>query len=89
MAEYGEDYAAYPEDIAEAYKGAFKLLDPEGRSGVDVILDPEASALSWESSLMAIKVGQKRAPIRSAATLFQKFLHEGKGARWPRYKWSE
>lgn len=79
VAEYGEDYAAYPEDIAEAYKGAFKLLDPEGRSGVDVILDPEASALSWESSLMAIKVGQKRAPIRSAATLFQKYLHEGKG----------
>lgn len=82
VAEYGEDYEDYtarPEDIVEAYSGAFKLLDPENESGVDVILDPEASALSWESPLMAVKVGGKRAPIRSAAVLFQKFLHEGKG----------
>ncbi|NCU29375.1 hypothetical protein EOM60_02060 [Candidatus Saccharibacteria bacterium] len=79
VAEYGEDYVARPEDIVEAFQGAFRLLDPDSKSGVGVILDPEASALSWESPLMAVKVGGKRPPIRSAAVLFQKFLHEGKG----------
>lgn len=79
VSEFGEEYAAHPEDIVEAFQGAFKLLDPENESGVNAILDPEASALSWESPLMAVKVGGKRAPIRTAAVLFQKFLHEGKG----------
>ena len=79
VSEFGEEYVAHPGDIVEAFQGAFRLLDPENESGVDTILDPEASALSWESPLMAVKVGGKRAPIRSAAVLFQKFLHEGKG----------
>lgn len=79
VSEFGEEYVAHPGDIVEAFQGAFRLLDPENESGVDTILDPEASALSWESPLMAVKVGGKRAPIRTAAVLFQKFLHEGKG----------
>ena len=79
VAEHGEGYVAHPEDIVEAFEGAFRLLDPDNESGVGVIFDPEASALSWESPLMAAKVGGKRPPIISAAVLFQKFLHEGKG----------
>lgn len=79
VAENGPDYTAHPPDIAEAYQGAFGLIDPENEASIDVILDPEASALSWESPLMAVKVGGKRAPIRTAEELFHKFLHEGKG----------
>lgn len=79
VAENGPDYVAHPPDIAEAYQGAFGLIDPENEAGIDVILDPEATALSWESSLMTVKVGGKRVPIRTAENLFHKFLHEGKG----------
>ena len=79
VAEHGDDYVACPEDIAEAFKTALNYMDPENKAGVDVILDPDSSALSWESPLMAIKVGGKRAPITSAGLLFRRFLHEGKG----------
>ncbi len=79
VAEYGKDYVAKPKDIAEAYRHAFLCMDPENKEGIGVILDPHATALSWESSLMAVKVGEKRAPITSPDVLFRKFLHEGIG----------
>lgn len=77
VAEFGPEYVARPEDIVEAYEGAFRLLDPNSESDVGVVLDPEATALSWESPLMSIKVGGKRAPITSSQELLKKFIHEG------------
>lgn len=74
--EFGSEYTCGPEDIVEAFEQVLALMDPEGKSGVSIILDPEATALSWESPLMAVKVGGKRAPITSHKVLFQKVLHE-------------
>lgn len=76
---HGEDYVASPADIADAYELAFQLIDPDDESGVQVVLDSDAAALSWDSSLMAIKVGGKRAAIETPGELFRKFLHEGVG----------
>lgn len=76
VAESGDEYACSPDDIVEAFEHVLALMDPEGESGVRVIKDPEATALSWESPLMAVKVGGKRAPITSREILFQKVLHE-------------
>ncbi len=73
---FGADYICAPEDIVEAFERVLALMDPNGESGVTIILDPEATALSWESPLMAVKVGGKRAPITSYQVLFQKVLHE-------------
>ena len=74
--EFGPDYTCGPDDIVEAFEQVLALMDPEGESGVRIILDPEATALSWESPLMAVKIGGKRAPIASHEVLFQKVLHE-------------
>lgn len=74
--ERGDDYACNPEDIVEAFEQVLALMDPAGKSGVQILLDPEATALSWESPLMAVKVGGKRAAITSREVLFQKVLHE-------------
>lgn len=74
--EFGPDYVCGPDDIVEAFEQVLGLMDPEGKSGVRIIKDPEATALSWESPLMAVKIGGKRAPIASHEVLFQKVLHE-------------
>ena len=74
--EHGEDYVCHPKDIVEAFEDVLSLLDPESDSGVSIILDPDATALSWESPLMAVKVGAKRGPIQSHEVLFEKVLHE-------------
>lgn len=75
--EFGDDYAAGPEDIVEMFEAALQLMDPTGEAGVGVELDPGASALSWDSSTMSIKVGDKRKAIESAEMVYKKFLHEG------------
>ncbi|MBC7746538.1 DUF1704 domain-containing protein [Pedobacter sp.] len=74
--ELGEDYVCPPADIVEALEKALLLLDPNNESGVRVLLDQDATALSWESPLMAVKVGAKRAPIKTEEDLFEKVLHE-------------
>ena len=75
-AEFGDDYTCGPDDIVEAFEQVLALMDPEGKSGVRILNDPEATALSWESPLMAVKVGGKRGPITSHEVLFEKVLHE-------------
>ena len=57
--EFGSDYVCRPEDIVEAFEQVLDLMDPKGASGVRIILDPDATALSWESPFMAVKVGGK------------------------------
>lgn len=76
IAEHGEAYSCGPDDIVEAFEQVLDLMDPDGESGVRVILNEGSSALSWESPLMAVMVGDKRAPIKDHETLFQKVLHE-------------
>ena len=76
VARHGTDYVCPPEDIVEALERVLALKDPNGTSGVRIFLDPEATALSWESPLMAVKVGGKRPAVESQEELFQKTLHE-------------
>ena len=76
VAEFGEDYTADPNDITEAFNSVLSLMDPDRTSGVSVIIDPEASALSWETPLMAVKIGGRRPPIDSKEELLQKVIHE-------------
>ena len=73
---HGDAYTAQPEDIAEIFDNVLRLLDPEESSGVRIIIDPNATALSWETPLMAVKVGGKRVPIESREEMFEKVLHE-------------
>lgn len=76
VAEYGEDYVCYPNDIVEAFQAVIDLRDPDHVSGITVSLMEDKTALSWESSEMAVIVGGKRAPIKTSDELFRKVLHE-------------
>lgn len=77
VTEFGEKYEAGPEDIVEMFAASLQLMDPGGETGVKAEIDPGATALSWDSSTMSIKVGSKRKSIDSAEALYRKFLHEG------------
>ena len=74
--EYGYGYSADPEDIKEAFEKVIGLYDPEGRYGIKVKIDPESTALSWNSSEMCMVVGGKRQPIKDFSTLVGKNCHE-------------
>lgn len=76
VAEYGEGYVCYPNDIVEAFQAVINLRDPDHVSGITVSLMEDKTALSWESSEMAVIVGGKRAPIKTSDELFRKVLHE-------------
>lgn len=74
--EFGDDYVATPLEIKEFFEDALRLRDPEGTSGVRVVFDSEAEALSWNSAELAVVVGGKRSPIKNAEEMFTKVLHE-------------
>lgn len=76
VAENGEDYVCGPDDIVEAFGQVIASRDPEGLSGVGVVLKEGATALSWETPLMAVQVGSKRKPIESPRALFASIAHE-------------
>lgn len=79
VAERGDEYVAHPQDMVEAFEQVLDYLDPEGTSGVGVLLDTESAALSWETPLMAVKIGGKAAAHQNADALFQKIMHELRG----------
>ncbi|MDO4870637.1 MAG: DUF1704 domain-containing protein [Candidatus Saccharibacteria bacterium] len=74
--EFGDDYVATSLEIKEFFENALRLRDPEGVSGVKVIFDADAEALSWNSAELAVVVGGKRSPIKNAEEMFTKVLHE-------------
>ncbi|MFZ1301138.1 MAG: tyrosine/phenylalanine carboxypeptidase domain-containing protein [Candidatus Microsaccharimonas sp.] len=76
VAEHGEGYSASPEDVLELIKIILVTLDPDNESGIDAVLDPEATSLSWSSPELLVKVGANRAVIKTANKLFVKSLHE-------------
>jgi hypothetical protein len=63
-------------DMYEIFSKVHALRDPENSSGVSVIVDPDATALSWETPQMAVIIGGKRAPIKSKKIMLAKVLHE-------------
>lgn len=65
-----------PQDMYDLFTKAHELRDPDGHSGVTIIIDPDASALSWETPKMAVIVGGRRAPITSVAEMQGKIIHE-------------
>ena len=75
-AELGDTYTATPLDVYQAFVDVLNRMDPGGESGVRIILDPMAMTLSWETPLMAVKVGAKREAIETQEELLQKILHE-------------
>jgi hypothetical protein len=72
-----EDERAFtPQDMFTVFKAVHTMRDPENTSGVAVVMHPSATALSWETPLMAVIVGGKRAPIKNVTTMFSKVVHE-------------
>ena len=65
-----------PEDMFELFTKAHALRDPHNTSGVQVIMDPHATALSWETPLMAVKIAGKRKSITDKETMLSKIFHE-------------
>lgn len=65
-----EDEQIYtPADLYEVFSRALRLRDPEGKSGVRIILDPDATALSWSTPDFAVIVGAKRLDIKKTKKL--------------------
>ena len=65
-----------PEDMFELFTKAHALRDPLNEAGVQVIMDPDATALSWETPLMAVKIAGKRKGITDKETMLAKIFHE-------------
>lgn len=76
VAEHGDTYSCQPADIAEVFQAVIDMRDPDHASGVTVRLAEDKTALSWESSEMAVVVGAKRKAIPDSDELFRKVLHE-------------
>ena len=74
--QHGESYTCNPEDIIEAFNLVIKMRDPDGVAGVRAIPSEGKTALSWESGLMSIMVGTKRAPLTNSRILFTRNVHE-------------
>lgn len=67
------DTAIYPEDIAAMFRDS---IDALGYTGVFVIVDEDATALSWSSARQAVIVGGKRKPLKSVEDAIGVFMHE-------------
>ncbi|MFS8117957.1 MAG: hypothetical protein ACMG55_05630, partial [Microcoleus sp.] len=65
-----------PDDMFNVFTSVHALRDPENKSGVDVVMDPSATALSWETKLMAVKIAGRRSPISNPTEMLGKVLHE-------------
>ena len=65
-----------PEDMFELFTKAHALRDPHNTSGVRVVMDPHATALSWETPLMAVKIAGRRNNITDKETMLAKIFHE-------------
>lgn len=74
--EHGDDYSANPQDIFEAFRRSLRCIDPDGSSGIDVVIDPESAILAWDTPTMSVKVGAKRDDITSCNELYKKNVHE-------------
>jgi len=65
-----------PEDMFELFTKTHALRDPHNTSGVQVVMDPHATALSWETPLMAVKIAGRRKNITDKETMLAKIFHE-------------
>ncbi len=65
-----------PNDMMALFESAHALRDPNNESGIRVVMKPNATALSWETSQMAVIVGGMRAPIDDKDEMLSKIIHE-------------
>ncbi|EDK72428.1 hypothetical protein TM7_0452 [candidate division TM7 genomosp. GTL1] len=63
-------------DMLWLFHEVHHLRDPYNESGVAIIEEPGATALSWDTSVMAVKIGGRRAPIDAVDTMISKIFHE-------------
>lgn len=76
VAENGTDYVCEPHDIQKIFEQVIALRDPENTMQLRAILEEGATALSWDSSRMAVIIGAKRTPIQNVDELTKKIFHE-------------
>ena len=73
---HGEEYTADPAEIVEFFEDIIARDDPDHEHGVQVEVKPGANALSWNSNVRAVRVGENRTPFKKPEALYQKVLHE-------------
>ena len=73
---HGEEYTAGPVEIVEFFEDIINRDDPNREHGVQVEVKPGANALSWNSNVRAVRVGENRTPFKKPEALYQKVLHE-------------
>lgn len=64
------------EDMKVLFTELHNQRDPEGLSGIQIIEDENATQLAWDSQTMSVKVGGKRAPIKTPTVMAAKLIHE-------------
>lgn len=74
VAENGTDYVCEPHDIQKIFEQVIALRDPENTMQLRAILEEGATALSWDSSRMAVIIGSKRTPIQNVDELTKKYF---------------
>ena len=73
---HGEEYTAGPAEIVEFFEDIISRDDPNHEHGVQVEVKPGANALSWNSNVRAVRVGENRTPFKTPEALYHKVLHE-------------
>lgn len=74
--EFGEEYECPPEDIKELFDQAIAFDDPNGQSGVKVVLREGSSFASWNSNILSVVIGSKRKAIKKVDQLKGLLAHE-------------
>lgn len=73
----GDETPAYSvEDMKRVFELVNEHYDSNGESGITVVIDPNASALSWDTPTRSIRIGGKRASITSPTEMAAKVVHE-------------
>lgn len=71
-----EDQHFTVDDMYTVFSLVHQQRDPDNSSGIQVMIDPSATALSWETEQMAVVIGGKRGPISSTKVMLSKVVHE-------------
>jgi len=71
-----EDQGFNIHDMESLFNAIHTLRDPENVSGISIVIDPNATALSWDTPSMSIKIGASRKPITSKSDMVAKIVHE-------------
>ncbi len=63
-------------DMQAVLEATRDIRDPDNSAGIDIRINQNATALSWDTPTMSVVIGGKRAKIATPLEMFAKVVHE-------------